>query len=271
VQRINAARELSLKEIAQLSSENRVEIEAFVHGAMCISYSGRCLLSNYMAQRPSNQGMCCQPCRFQYSVMEETRPGQHFPIAQDERGTYIFNSKDLCMLQYLPEMMDANIKSLKIEGRMKGIHYAATAVKVYREAIDTYYADPKGYVPQPHWQIELDKITSRGYCTGFYLKYPQSDAQNITLPQPPTFALAAKVLASAGHRRAHIEVRNQLRIGDVIEIIKPHGPALTDHIKAIMNTNGDRIEIAQPGSRVTIDLSVDCEKFDLLRRKMKLD
>lgn len=267
VQRINAARELSLEEIAKLSDNNRVDIEAFVHGAMCISYSGRCLLSNYMAQRPSNQGMCCQPCRFQYSVMEETRPGQHFPVAQDERGTYIFNSKDLCMIQHLPAMMDANIRALKIEGRMKGIHYAATAVKVYREAIDAYDADPKGYAPPPHWQIELDKITSRGYCTGFYLDAPQPDAQNIAPPQPPTYALAAKVLASSGRRRAHIEVRNQLRIGDAIEIIKPHGPAISDHIKAIMNNDGDRIEIGQPGSRVTIDLSVDCEKFDLLRRK----
>jgi putative protease len=271
VHRINAARELSLEEIAQLSDDNRVEIEAFVHGAMCISYSGRCLLSNYMAQRPSNQGMCCQPCRFRYSVMEETRPGLHFPIAQDERGTYIFNSKDLCMIQYLPEMVDANIRALKIEGRMKGIHYAATAVKVYREAIDAYYTDPNGYVPQPHWQVELDKITSRGYCTGFYLEYPQSDAQNIMMPQPPTYALAAKVLAFAGRRRAHIEVRNQLRIGDAIEIIKPHGPALTDHIKAIMNIDGEKIEIAQPGSRVTVDLSVECQKYDLLRRKVRLD
>jgi U32 family peptidase len=267
VQRINAARELSLEEIARLSDNNRVEIEAFVHGAMCISYSGRCLLSNYMAQRPSNQGMCCQPCRFQYSVMEETRPGQYFQVAQDERGTYIFNSKDLCMVQHLPAMMGANIRALKIEGRMKGIHYAATAVKVYREAIDAYYADPKGYASQPHWQLELDKITSRGYCTGFYLETPQPDVQNITPPQPPTYALAAKVLASSGRRRAHIEVRNQLRIGDAVEIIKPHGPAISDQIKAITNIDGDRIEIAQPGSRVTVNVSVDCEKFDLLRRQ----
>lgn len=271
VQRINAARELSLEEIAHLSKNNRVEIEAFVHGAMCISYSGRCLLSNYMAQRPSNQGMCCQPCRFQYSVMEETRPGQHFPIAQDDRGTYIFNSKDLCMIQYLPEMADANISALKIEGRMKGIHYAATAVKVYREAIDAYFSDPKEYMPQPHWQIELDKITSRGYCTGFYMEPPESEAQNITQPKPPTYALAAKVLASAGRRRAHIEARNQLRIGDAVEVIKPHGPALADHIKAIMNIDGETIEVAQPGSRVTIDLSKECDKFDLLRRKVKMD
>lgn len=269
VQRINAARELSLDEISRLSENNRVDIEAFVHGAMCISYSGRCLLSNYMANRPSNQGMCCQPCRFQYAVMEKTRPGQYFPVAQDEHGTYIFNSKDLCMVRHLPKMIEANIRSLKIEGRMKGIHYAATTVKVYREAIDTYYADPEGYAVKPHWQQELDKITSRGYCTGFYLEYPQADAQSLTSPQPPSYALAAKVLASAGRRRAHIEVRNQLRVGDAVEIIKPHGPAICDHIKAIMNIEGDPVEIAQPGTRATIDLSLDCERLDLLRRAEK--
>ena len=269
VRRINAARELSLKEIMQLSVDNHMEIEAFVHGAMCISYSGRCLLSNYMAQRPSNQGMCCQPCRFNYSVMEETRPGQYFPVAQDERGTYIFNSKDLCMVQYLPEMIQANVRALKIEGRMKGIHYAATAVKIYREAIDAYYADPGGFVSQPHWQQELDKITSRGYCTGFYLEEPQAVAQNFSPPQPPPYALAAKVISTAGRNRAFIEVRNQLRVDDSIEIIKPNGPAISDHISGIMTVEGDRVQVAQPGSRVTLDLSTDCDALDLLRRSEK--
>ncbi|MGD8845111.1 MAG: U32 family peptidase [Desulfobacteraceae bacterium] len=269
VERINAARELSLEEIFRLAVNKRMDIEAFVHGAMCISYSGRCLLSNYMAQRPSNQGMCCQPCRFQYTLMEETRPDQYFPVAQDDRGTYIFNSKDLCMVQHLSEMIGAGVRALKIEGRMKGIHYAATAVKVYREAIDAYYADPERYVVQPHWQQELDKITSRGYCTGFYLGSPQASAQNPAPPQPPAYALAGKVIASAGRNRAHIETRNQLRVGDPVEIIKPHGPAISDRIAGIMTVEGDRVEIAQPGSRVTIDISTDCDELDLLRRAQK--
>jgi putative protease len=270
VQRINAARELSLKEIAQLSAnDGGVEIEAFVHGAMCISYSGRCLLSNYMAQRPSNQGMCCQPCRFQYTVVEQTRPGQYFPVAQDEHGTYIFNSKDLCMVGYLPQMIAANIRALKIEGRMKGIHYAATAVKVYREAIDAYYADPDGYAALPHWQQELDKITSRGYGTGFYFDKPGAGAQNYSPPAPPAYVLAAKVIAPAGRNRAHIDVRNQLRVGESIQIIKPFGPVISDRINGIMSVDGDRVEIAQPGSRVTLDLSTDCDALDLLRRSEK--
>jgi putative protease len=176
--RINAARELSLEEIGQLSSIGTMEIEAFVHGAMCMSYSGRCLLSNYMARRPSNQGMCCQPCRFRYAVVEETRPGQYFPVSEDDHGTYIFNSRDLCMLAHLPSMIDSGVRALKIEGRMKGIHYAATAVKVYREAIDRYYADPTDFTLAPYWQSELDKITSRGYCTGFYLNDPQQVQPN---------------------------------------------------------------------------------------------
>lgn len=268
VQRINAARELSLEEISDLSENSSVEIEAFVHGAMCISYSGRCLLSNYMALRPSNQGMCCQPCRFKYSVMEETRPGQYFPVAEDPYGTYIFNSRDLCMIAHLPQMVAANIGALKIEGRMKGIHYAATAVKVYREAIDSYLSDPQNYMVRPYWQEELDKITSRGYCTGFYLGAPEESAQRYATPQPPDFALAAKVLASGGRRRAHIEVRNQLRLNDPVEIVKPLGPPIPDRIRAIMDMEGQPTEVAQPGSRVTVDLAVDCERFDLLRRKI---
>ncbi len=265
--RINAARELSLDEIEQLTRINNLDIEAFVHGAMCISYSGRCLLSNYMARRPSNQGMCCQPCRFQYAVMEETRPGQYFPLAEDNRGTYIFNSRDLCMLAHLPAMITAKIHSLKIEGRMKGIHYAATAVKVYREAIDSYYKDPDGYAVEAYWQQELDKITSRGYCTGFYLNDPHQTIPNHNPSHPPTHALAGKVLAPAGTHKAHIEVRNQLRKGDVLEVVKPVGPCIPDKIRKIIDNQGQIADIAQPGSRVTIQLATDCQRFDLLRQK----
>ncbi len=267
IRRINAARELSLDEIRRMAENDRVEIETFVHGAMCISYSGRCLLSNYMAGRPSNQGMCCQPCRFSYSVVEETRPGQHFPIAEDQRGTYIFNSKDLCMVAYLPQMIEANIRSLKIEGRMKGIHYVATAVKIYREAIDAYYDAPEGFGVRPHWLEELDKITSRGYGTGFYINDQSHSSQSDAPPQPPTYALAAKVLSTAGTNRAHVEVRNQIRLDGPVEIIKPRGPAISDKIGSIMNIEGQQVEVAQPGSRVTVGLANDCDRFDLLRCK----
>jgi putative protease len=265
VRRINAARELSLAEISRLAEVPAMEIEAFVHGAMCISYSGRCLLSNYMAHRPSNQGMCCQPCRFQYAVMEETRPGQYFPLVEDERGTYIFNSRDLCMLGHLPEMIRSGIRALKIEGRMKGIHYAATAVKIYREAIDNYLSDPVGYVPRPYWFADLDKITSRGYCTGFYLADTNQAAPALNPSQPRPHILAAKVLSSAGRQRAYIEVRNQIRQGDRVEIVKPKGPGIPDRIRSIIDDEGQPVTIVHPACRATVELATDCHRFDLLR------
>jgi putative protease len=267
VRRVNAARELSLAEIKQLSTVKGIQIEAFAHGAMCISYSGRCLLSNYMAQRPSNQGMCCQPCRFRYSLVEETRPGQYFPVGEDDRGTYVFNSRDLCMLGHLPAMIGAGIDTLKIEGRMKGIHYAATAVKVYREAIDRYYADPAGYAPAPYWQSELDKITSRGYCTGFYLDGHQQIVPNYHRPQPPPYALAAKIISSGDGQHAQVEVRNQIRLGDRVEILTPAGPPLKDSIASIMTANGGVSEVANPGDRVSLQLHNSVCRFDLLRRR----
>ncbi len=270
VRRINAARELSLAEISRLGEIRGMQVEAFVHGAMCISYSGRCLLSNYMARRPSNQGMCCQPCRFAYAVVEETRPGQYFPVAEDEHGTYIFNSRDLCMLDHLPEMIGARIHALKIEGRMKGIHYAATAVNVYRMAIDAYYADPEGYAVRPAWRDELEKITSRGYGTGFYLGNAAQATAPDTPPRPSPFPLAGKVLAPAGRHKAHIEVRTKLTVGDNIEIIQPGRPVIADTVRHMVDRRGIAVDMAQPGTRVTIHLGSDCWRFDLLRLRTGL-
>ena len=269
IQRINAARELSLDEIKVMARLEDMQIEAFVHGAMCISYSGRCLLSNYMAQRPSNQGMCCQPCRFQYAVVEETRPGQHFNIAEDERGTYIFNSKDLCMVAHLPIMIQAGIRALKIEGRMKGIHYAATAVKIYKEAIDHYHQNPEAYTVKAYWQKELDKISNRGYCTGFYLDRPDQVTVKDQPPIPPTYTLAGKVLAPAGRHKAHIEVRNQLRLNEPVEVIQPTGPTIATRITRIIDNQGELADVAQPGQHVTIETDTDCQHLDLLRRPVK--
>jgi U32 family peptidase len=268
VRRINAARELSLEEIAQLSPAGNMEIETFVHGAMCMSYSGRCLLSNFMAHRPSNQGMCCQPCRFQYAVVEETRPGHYFPLMEDDHGSYIFNSKDLCMLAHIPAMADAGIRALKIEGRMKGIHYAATAVKVYREAIDRYQDNPHAYTMAPYWQSELDKITSRGYCTGFYMNDLLQSRTSYKRPQPPTYALAAKVLSSDVTNKAFLEVRNQIRQGDIVEILTPVGPPLVDKIGKIIDNEGRHISTANPGDRVTVALHNQVQRLDLLRLKV---
>jgi putative protease len=268
VKRINLARELSLSEISEIAAHSPVTVEAFVHGAMCISYSGRCLLSNFMARRSSNQGMCCHPCRFQYTVVEETRPGQYFPIAEDNYGTYIFNSKDLCMLPHLPAMIDAGIDALKIEGRMKGIHYTATVVKVYREAIDRYHAAPLDYAAEPYWQAELDKITVRGYCTGFYFNEPDQSAPNYSAPKNGDYQLVGNVVASGRTGMAHIEVRNRIQLGDQIEVVKPKGPPISDHVIGIIDGNGDPIEKAQPGSRVAIEIRTLCERYDLLRKRI---
>ena len=186
VTRINAARELSLKEIEEIALLGNVEVEIFVHGAMCISYSGRCLLSNFMENRDSNRGECCQPCRFRYSVIEETRPGRYMPVAEDNRGTYIFNSKDLCMIRHIPEIINTGASSLKIEGRMKGINYVASAVKVYREAIDSYYESPAEYTVKDEWIDELSRISNRGYCTGFYFGNTNETIPNYMDIKPAT-------------------------------------------------------------------------------------
>jgi len=267
VGRINLARELSLPEIQNIAHTcTGLEVEVFVHGAMCISYSGRCLLSNFLAQRPSNQGMCCQPCRFQYAVVEETRPGEFLAIDEDERGTYIFNSRDLCMIGHLPALIRSGITALKIEGRMKSIHYAATTVKIYREAIDSYYDDPSHYHVRPYWQEELNKVTSRGYCTGFYLDENEQTQPNYQAPRPSRHPLAAKVISTDVARHTCVEVRNQIRTGNAVEIVQPKGPPIPDTIEGITDWNGYATDVAHPGTRAILRLSnTQCRPLDLIR------
>ena len=191
-ERVVLAREVSLADAKEISANVDIELEGFVHGAMCISYSGRCLLSNYFTKdRDSNHGECVQCCRFKYSLVEEKRPGEYFPVMEDERGTYIFNSKDLCMLRHLPDLYDAGFASLKVEGRMKSLHYVATVVKVYREAMDAYEADPEHFTVKEEWVEELEKISHRPYTTGFYYGRPAAaDCPN--LPQRPRSSRSAR-------------------------------------------------------------------------------
>lgn len=264
--RLIAARELSLTEIKKIAQHSQLEIEAFVHGAMCISYSGRCLLSNAMTQRESNRGKCCHPCRFKYFVMEETRPGQYFPIAEDNNGTYLFNSKDLCMLQYIPQMAEAGITALKIEGRMKSIHYVATTVKVYREALDHYYKNPNNFSILPQWTEELAKVSHRGYCTGFYMKDPIQIRPNMEDLRCIGATFAGKVLSSDTKKGIFIEVRNKLQTGDKVEIVPRRGKVRQGKITAIMDVDGNRLTAAQPVSHVKLELNMDCETMDLVRR-----
>ena len=267
VARINAARELSLKEIEEIALLGNVEIEVFVHGAMCISYSGRCLLSNFMENRDSNRGECCQPCRFRYSVVEETRPGRYMPIAEDNRGTYIFNSKDLCMIRYIPEMINAGVSSLKIEGRMKGINYVASAVKVYREAIDSYYESPEEYSVKDEWVEELSRISNRDYCTGFYFGNMNETIPNYMDIKPATGrTFIGKVTGVENGNIAVIVVRNKFFLNDPVDILGKKGPVKRDTIKRILDIEGNEVKAARSGSTVKVLIENGCSTNDLLRK-----
>jgi len=267
VRRINAARELSLEEIAQIASHSTIEIEAFVHGAMCISYSGRCLLSNFMANRESNRGYCAHACRWKYALAEETRPGHYMPIMEDNRGTYILHSRDLCMIEHIPPMISTGIAALKIEGRMKGIHYLATSVNVYRQAIDSYYADPVHYRVKTEWINELAAINRRGYSTGFYFGEPDQQSPNFGMPtvdREPIFA--GKITECQPPQTVKIEVRNKICRGESIEVISPRGPTRVDKIHDIIDLHHHSIPVAQPNSQVTLKLFHDYSPNDLIRR-----
>ncbi len=267
VKRVNVARELSLKEINEITLQSSMEVEAFVHGAMCISYSGRCLLSSFMTNRDSNRGMCTHPCRWKYAVVEELRPGEYFPLAEDDRGSYIFNSKDLCMIEHIPEMIESGINSLKIEGRMKGVNYLASTVKIYREAIDTYYFSPEDYEVKTEWIKELSAVNNRGYCTGFYFGNIDQILPNYTKqPSVNGHLFIGKVLEKAGRHLAHIEIRNKVFKGDNVEVLCRKGPSFPDKINDIIDNDGKSVPFAQPGSRVTVALNNDCLPNDLIRK-----
>ncbi|WP_319524711.1 U32 family peptidase [uncultured Desulfosarcina sp.] len=264
--RVNAARELSLEEIKNMASHSGVEVEAFVHGAMCMAYSGRCLLSSYLTQRDSNRGMCSQPCRFHYTVMEQTRPGKHFPIAEDSRGAYLFNSRDLCMIEHLPALIDAGIRSFKIEGRMKSVHYLAGVVKVYREAIDAWYRDPQAFRVQEHWLTELAAISHRGYCTGFYFGDPDQTAVNIDNLVIPGYRFVAQVLGPAAHGGVKVLVKNKIAVGERVDVLSPGVAARQDMIRKITDEYGISQPLAQPGSEAIVYLDMPPDRLDLIRR-----
>ena len=265
--RVNVARELTLEEITRIIMTTSIEVEAFIHGAMCIAYSGRCLLSSFMAGRDGNRGMCAHPCRWQYSVVEAQRPGRYMPVSEDDRGTYIFNSNDLCMIEHIPELIRSGITSLKIEGRMKGIHYLASTVKVYREAIDAWYADPEGYKTDPCWITELARINNRGYCTGFYFSNPDQVAPNLTNHKPdPGTRFVGKVLNASGPAPPLVEVRNKIIVGDQVEILPGKGPARTCVVEKIIDEAGQPTEVARSGSIVSLFVSAACSEMDLIRQ-----
>ena len=223
-ERVVLARELSLQEIADISAKTEVELETFVHGAMCISYSGRCLLSSYLTGRDGNRGACTQACRWEYNMYklgEQKRPGEYFDLEEDEHGTYVMNSKDLCLIEYLPELMAAGVCSLKIEGRMKSVHYVATVVSVYRKAIDACWADREHYSVPKEWITELNKVSHRQYTTGFAVAKPDRNAQVYTSSKyEQTHDFVGIVLSyDADKKRAYFEQRNNVKAGEPLELL----------------------------------------------------
>ncbi len=270
--RVVSARELSLREIREIREHipEDMEIETFIHGAMCISYSGRCLLSNFFTGRDANHGACTHPCRWKYSIVEETRPGEYMPVYENERGTYIFNSKDLCMIEHIPELMEAGIDSFKIEGRMKTALYVATVARTYRKAIDDYQKDPKLYEQNMDWYREqISNCTYRQFTTGFFFGKPDETAQ---IYDSNTYLKEYTYLGIVGepdeNGRYRIEQRNKFSVGEVIEVMKPNGENHVVTVQKIFNEEGEEMESApHPKQVLYIDLGEKLELYDILRRK----
>lgn len=268
-QRVVLAREMSLAEIREIRRRCSVELEMFVHGAMCISYSGRCLMSNYFTGRDANRGSCAQACRWRYSLVEETRPGQYFPIEEDERGTYIFNSKDMCLLPHIADVIESGVDSLKIEGRMKSVHYAASVTKAYRLAIDSYVANPEHFQVQPEWLAELDKVSHRAYTTGFYYCQPSAEDQiygNSSYMQTSDFiGLVRSYDAVTGW--ATVEQRNNMKCGQEIEVFQPTGSLYRQTLAEMVDEEGTPISVApHPQQIVRIRMTQPVEPYSILRR-----
>ncbi len=272
--RVVTGRELSLSEIGVLREHipEDMEIESFIHGAMCISYSGRCLLSACMTGRSANLGDCTHPCRWKYSVMEETRPGEYMPVFENERGTFIFNSKDLCMIEHIPEMIEAGINSFKIEGRMKSALYVASITRTYRMAIDDYLEDPEIYKNRlPFYREEISKCTYREYTTGFFFGKPDETAQiydaNTYIKEWVFLGMInGESLEKNGAVYYKLSQKNKFCVGDEVEIMKPSGENQTVKVLDMLNEEGERIESCpHPKQIFYVDLGTKAEPFDILR------
>lgn len=272
VKRLVLARELTFAEIKQIR-ENippEMEIEAFVHGAMCISYSGRCLLSNFMIERDANRGMCAHPCRWKYSLVEEKRPGEYYPVEEDERGTYILNSRDLCMIEHIPQIVQSGIMSAKIEGRMKSLFYVATIIHAYRQAIDAYFADPEHYTFDPEWLSELKKVSHREFTTGFYFDKPTNKDQNYQTSAYTRDYSFVGVVRSYDPKTelAVVEQRNKMSLGETIEIFGPDIPFFEQKLTVMYDAeSGEKLESA-PHPQQILKIKMDKPvKADYILRK----
>lgn len=268
--RVVAARELSLNEIKEITAKipEDLEMECFIHGAMCISYSGRCLLSNYFTGRDANHGACTHPCRWKYAVVEEQRPGEYLPVYENDRGTYIFNSKDLCMIEHIPELVDARVDSCKIEGRMKTALYVATVARTYRKAIDDYFESEEKYRENMPWYLDqISRCTYRQFTTGFYFGKPSEEAQiydNNTYINEYIYLGIVYEVDERGFAR--IEQRNKFSVGDEIEIMKPDGTDKKVTVRGMYREDGTAVESCPHSKEIIyLDLSEKPEPFDILR------
>ena len=267
-ERVVLARELSLEEIKEIRAKTSLELECFIHGAMCVSYSGRCLMSAYMTGREANRGECAQPCRWRYALVEEKRPGEFFPIEEDERGTYILNSRDLCLLEQLPALAAAGVESFKIEGRMKSVHYLATVIRVYRQALDSL-GSSEGFILSGGWRPELDKIASRGYTTGFFDGSPDNDTQEYdTVRVLPDWEYAGLVRGwNEQEKLALVEQRNHMQCGDELEILRPTGSVYRQKLEFMTDQAGIPLQCApHPQQLLWIRLDEPVDEYSMLRR-----
>lgn len=270
--RVVTARELSLREIREIRENipEDMDIETFIHGAMCISYSGRCLLSNYFTGRDANKGACTHPCRWKYSVVEEKRPGEYFPVYENERGTYIFNSKDLCMIEHIPDLVEAGIDSYKIEGRMKTALYVATVARTYRKALDDYLESLEKYKANMPWYLEqIRSCTYRQFTTGFFYGKPSEETQ---IYDNNTYEKGYTYLGIVGPRNEEgmyrIEQRNKFCVGEVIEVMKPNGDNIEVTVRRMTDEKGQEMESCpHPQQVFYVDLGMDLEEYDILRRQ----
>lgn len=269
--RVVSARELSLEELIELRSNIPVdmEIETFIHGAMCIAYSGRCLLSNYFTGRDANMGACTHSCRWRYHVVEETRPGEYLPIEENERGTYIFNSKDLCMIEHIPELVKAGIDSYKVEGRMKTALYVATVARTYRKAIDDFFTDPNLYeAHKPSYMEEVRKGVNRQFTTGFFFGKPTHEEQ---IYDHNTYEKAYTYLGTiSGNMNGlyELEQKNKFHVGETVEIIKPNGDTIETIVRRIVDDQGNDMESCpHPQQLIYVDFGSELEIYDMIRRR----
>ena len=264
IKRVNLAREMDLAAVIETAEKTSVELELFAHGAMCISYSGRCLLSSVMSGRNANKGECSHPCRWNYSLVEETRPGEYFPVMEEESGTFIFNSKDLCLIEHLPRILTSGVASLKIEGRMKGIYYVASVVRAYRAALDAIRAEGDSYNFRPEWLEELCKISHRGYTTGFLFGQPEDVGQEYHCSYLRTYLFVGVVEETNPDGTFTVAVRNKISKGDLIELMGP-GMRNDSFTASLTDEKGNPLEVANPNQRIKMPLPAGAAVNDLLR------